>query len=113
MSYRSSLATFLVNRLSSPIGEPTQSRIHLAAHHQLALYKTVLEGWDDAFALLQQLDHSLRTNGAAKTPGIPKEAANLLGPVLYPDNLVAVGGNYAGHLKAMGLEVKKWDAMLV
>src|SRR6266478_7600224 len=34
MSYRSSLAKFLVNRLSSPMGKPNQSRIHLGVHHR-------------------------------------------------------------------------------
>jgi 2-keto-4-pentenoate hydratase/2-oxohepta-3-ene-1,7-dioic acid hydratase in catechol pathway len=58
-------------------------------------------------ALLQELADSLATSGATKNAGIPQEAARLLAPVLYPDNLLAVGGNYAGHLKAMNLEVKK------
>jgi 2,4-diketo-3-deoxy-L-fuconate hydrolase len=78
---------------------------------QPASSKTLLETWDTSLPVLQELADSLATNGATKTAGIPKDAAHLLAPVLYPDNLVAVGGNYAGHLKAMGLEVKKWDAM--
>ncbi len=78
---------------------------------KLASCKTLLETWDTSLPLLQELADSLATNGATNTAGIPKEAAHLLAPVLYPDNLVAIGGNYAGHLKAMGLEVKKWDVM--
>ncbi len=78
---------------------------------QSASCKTLLETWDTSLPLLQELADSLVKNGAAKAAGIPKEAVHLLAPVLYPDNMVAVGGNYAGHLKAMGLEVKKWDAM--
>src|SRR5260370_24214460 len=73
--------------------------------------KTLLETWDTSLPLLQELADSLAKNGDAKTAGIPKEAVHLLAPVLYPDNMVAVGGNYAGHLKAMGLEGKKWDVM--
>jgi 2,4-diketo-3-deoxy-L-fuconate hydrolase len=73
--------------------------------------KTLLETWDTSLPLLQELADSLATSGATKTAGIPQEAARLLAPVLYPDNLLAVGGNYAGHLKAMNLEVKKWDVM--
>lgn len=79
---------------------------------QTASSRTLLETWDTSLPVLQELADSLSTNGAAtKTLGIPEEAAHLLAPVLYPDNLLAVGGNYVGHLKAMGLEVKKWDVM--
>jgi len=81
-----------------PLLEPTSS-------------KTLLETWDTSLPLLQELADSLAKNGAPKIAGIPKQAAHLLAPVLYPDNMVAVGGNYAGHLKAMDLEVKKWDVM--
>jgi len=78
---------------------------------QPASCKTLLETWDTSLPVLQELADSLAKNGATKTAGIPKEAAHLLAPVLYPDNIVAIGGNYAGHLKAMGLEAKKWDVM--
>jgi 2-keto-4-pentenoate hydratase/2-oxohepta-3-ene-1,7-dioic acid hydratase in catechol pathway len=78
---------------------------------QTASSKTMLETWDTSLPLLQELANSLTTNGATNTAGIPKETAHLLAPVLYTDNLLAVGGNYAGHLKEMGLEVKKWDVM--
>src|SRR5713226_8971474 len=76
---------------------------------QPASSKTLLETWDTSLPLLQELADSLATNGATKTAGIPKEAAHLLAPVLYPDNLVAVGGNYAGHLRSMGLRDIKSD----
>jgi 2-keto-4-pentenoate hydratase/2-oxohepta-3-ene-1,7-dioic acid hydratase in catechol pathway len=78
---------------------------------QPASSRTLLETWDTSLPLLEELSDSLATNGATNTAGIPQEAAHLLAPVLYPDNLLAVGGNYAGHLKAMGLEVKKSDVM--
>jgi 2,4-diketo-3-deoxy-L-fuconate hydrolase len=78
---------------------------------QPASSKALLETWDTSLPLLQELADSLATNGATKTAAIPKETVNLQAPVLYPDNLLAIGGNYAGHLKAMGLEVKKWDVM--
>ncbi len=78
---------------------------------QPASSRTLLETWDTSLPLLQELADSLATNGATKTAGIPEEATRLLAPVLYPDNLLAVGGNYAGRLKAMDLEVKKWDVM--
>src|SRR5258708_18739825 len=78
---------------------------------ELTSCKTLLETWDTSLPLLQELADSLAKNGAPKIAGIPKQAAHLLAPVLYPDNMVAVGGNYAGHLTAMGLDVKKWHAM--
>lgn len=78
---------------------------------QPASSKTLLETWDTSFPLLQELADSLATNGATETAGIPEAAAHLLAPVLYPDNLLAIGGNYAGHLKAMSLDVKKSEVM--
>ncbi len=53
--------------------------------------KTLLETWDTSLPLLQELADSLATSDATKTAGIPQEAARLLAPVLYPDNLLAVG----------------------
>src|SRR5260370_33102392 len=70
--------------------------------------KTLLETWATSLPLLQDLADSLAKNGAAKIAGIPKEAPHLLAPLLYPDNMGAVGGNDARHLKAMGLEGRKW-----
>ncbi|KAF9776112.1 hypothetical protein IL306_005745 [Fusarium sp. DS 682] len=32
-------------------------------------------------------------------------------PVRYPNKLLAVGANYSGHLKEMGLAAEKWDPM--
>src|SRR5260370_2597385 len=46
--------------------------------------KTLLETWDTSLPLLQELADSLAKNGAAKIAGIPKEAAHLLSPALYP-----------------------------
>src|SRR5580704_17732121 len=78
---------------------------------QPASSKALLETWETSLPLLLELADSLATNGATRTAGIAEEAAHVLAPVLYPDTLVAVGGNYAGHLKAMNLEVNKWDVM--
>jgi 2,4-diketo-3-deoxy-L-fuconate hydrolase len=38
-------------------------------------------------------------------------AATLLTPVLYPDGLFAVGANYSGHLREMGLDPQKCSLM--
>jgi hypothetical protein len=52
---------------------------------QPASSKTLLETWDTSLPLLQELADSLATNGATRTAEIPKEAAHVLAPVLYPD----------------------------
>src|SRR5260370_41991261 len=113
------MTPFLVETLEAPGGSKGAIGIEGSYHLlddiqpllQRASSKQLLETGDTSLTLLQELADSLATNGATETAGIPKDAAHLLAPVLYPDNLLAVGGNYAGHLKAMGLEVKKWDVM--
>ncbi len=72
--------------------------------------KTLLETWETSLPLLQGMADTIASN-AGRSAGIPQDTAPLLAPVLYPDTMVAVGANYAGHLKEMGLEVKKWDSM--
>ncbi len=64
-----------------------------------------LKDWEASFRILQELANMLggETTQATKAP--------LLTPVMYPNKLMAVGANYAGHLKEMGLGVQKWDAM--
>jgi 2,4-didehydro-3-deoxy-L-rhamnonate hydrolase len=43
--------------------------------------------------------------------GLSIECAPLLTPIMYPDKLLAVGANYSGHLKEMGLLAQRWDSM--
>ncbi|MFE4664664.1 fumarylacetoacetate hydrolase family protein [Streptomyces sp. NPDC056716] len=64
--------------------------------------KELLNRWDTAQPDLAEL---------AARPGPPVPSGTLLTPVRYPDSLIAVGANYAGHLKEMGLEVKRWVPM--
>ena len=73
--------------------------------------RTLLDEWDTAFPMLEELAEEIAANKIVGTTRIEKDAAQLETPVMYPDNLFAVGGNYSGHLKEMGLEVKKWAAM--
>src|SRR5260370_15250871 len=113
------MTPFTVGRLEGPGGSKAvmgiEGSYYLLENIQPLLQptssKTLLETWDTSLPLLQELADSLATSGATKTAGIPQEAARLLAPVLYPDNLLAVGGNYAGHLKAMNLEGNKSDVM--
>lgn len=73
--------------------------------------KTVLENWDRSLPLLEHLAGQLSDGGEEHPADIAAEAANLLTPVMYPDGLFAVGANYSGHLKEMGLDTKKWASM--
>lgn len=43
--------------------------------------------------------------------GLPGGDVTLLTPLLYPDKLLAVGANYAGHLREMGLAAERWEVM--
>jgi len=69
---------------------------------------SLLQSWDAAFPLLEELADKLadQVNG-----GLSSQEAQLLTPVMYPDKLMAVGANYSGHLKEMGLKAEKWASM--
>ena len=73
--------------------------------------KAILEHWDTSFPMLQLIADKLHADGKSHPAAIDAEAASLLTPVIYPDNLIAVGANYSGHLKEMGLNPQKWDSM--
>ena len=64
----------------------------------------LLRNWDQTFPLLKLAASS----ACSSTAAIDVEP---LAPVLYPDSLLAVGANYSGHLKEMGLAVEKWAVM--
>jgi 2-keto-4-pentenoate hydratase/2-oxohepta-3-ene-1,7-dioic acid hydratase in catechol pathway len=59
------------------------------------------------FRWLQSLAEQVVAGGDAAAEGISTNVADLLTPVLYPNNLVAVGANYSGHLREMGLKPEK------
>jgi 2,4-didehydro-3-deoxy-L-rhamnonate hydrolase len=71
----------------------------------------VLQQWESAFPLLQSLAEQVIGDNDAAGEGIPTHIADLLTPVLYPNNLMAVGANYSGHLREMGLKPEKWASM--
>ena len=74
--------------------------------------KELLQEWPDAFATLQSVADAISTGESPRSSAaVPPEELRLLTPIMYPDNLFAVGANYADHLKEMGLAVKKWDSM--
>jgi hypothetical protein len=59
----------------------------------------------------RKLAEEIVANKIGETARIEKATAQFETRVRYLDNLMAVGGNYSGHLKERGLERKKWAAM--
>ncbi|WP_010164860.1 fumarylacetoacetate hydrolase family protein [Sphingomonas sp. PAMC 26617] len=64
----------------------------------------VLRSWDSMLPRLKTLADAAPASSAIADP-------HMLAPILYPDTLLAVGANYSGHLKEMGLKVEKWAVM--
>src|ERR1700680_2454143 len=72
--------------------------------------KQILQNWESSLPLLEALGSELE-DGKMSAAGMEVSSAKLLAPVQDPDKLLAVGANYSGHLKEMGLKVQKWDSM--
>ena len=110
------MTQFALATLTTPDGPKAAikvgDRYHLlsAVHSQLrdATCLSLLQSWDATFPMLQDLAAKLSdpTTGGDSVPD-----AQLLTPVIYPDKLMAVGANYSGHLKEMGLKAEKWASM--
>jgi 2-keto-4-pentenoate hydratase/2-oxohepta-3-ene-1,7-dioic acid hydratase in catechol pathway len=71
----------------------------------------ILRQWDAAFPMLLALAGALAAGKAPDGRQINGRDADLLTPIMYPDKVMAVGANYSGHLREMGLEARKWDSM--
>lgn len=85
------------------------SEIKCAVQH--ATIKKLLQAWTSSFTMLQGLANDISIGKIAPESGILPDKADLLTPVLYPDNLLAVGANFADHLREMGLAATKWKSM--
>jgi 2,4-didehydro-3-deoxy-L-rhamnonate hydrolase len=72
--------------------------------------RRILETWETSLPVLEALSSELSA-GKVNATKIAAASADLLTPVRYPDALLAVGANYSGHLKEMGLQVTKWASM--
>jgi 2,4-didehydro-3-deoxy-L-rhamnonate hydrolase len=72
--------------------------------------KQLLEEWPRAFPMLEQMVRNLSEGGLSHVI-VPAGIAELLTPVIFPNKLMAVGANYSGHLKEMGLAPAKWSSM--
>ena len=74
--------------------------------------KSLFDDWSRYLPKLQEVA-DLIVSGALEDPsiGIPDTEATLDTPIVYPNKLIAVGANYACHLREMGLSPKKWNPM--
>jgi 2-keto-4-pentenoate hydratase/2-oxohepta-3-ene-1,7-dioic acid hydratase in catechol pathway len=73
--------------------------------------KEMVQNWEAFFPRLDELADRVAHHKEPIAPGIPASEADLLTPIVYPDGLFAIGGNYSGHLKAMGMSVTKSGTM--
>ncbi|KAF4970653.1 hypothetical protein FSARC_2358 [Fusarium sarcochroum] len=71
----------------------------------------LLQDWTSCYSTLQQLASSIGTQNEKEGnySRIGLEETKFDAPVRYPNKLLAVGANYADHLKEMNLPVEKWD----
>jgi 2-keto-4-pentenoate hydratase/2-oxohepta-3-ene-1,7-dioic acid hydratase in catechol pathway len=73
--------------------------------------KEMLQSWEAFFPRLDELANRVANHNELIASGILTSDADLLTPTVYPDGLFAIGGNYSGHLKAMGMTVTKTGTM--
>ncbi len=110
------MTEFALATLATPDGPKAAiqvgDRYHLLGASQPLLRDatclSLLQSWDAAFPVLEELAAKLADQ---LDGGLSGQVAQLLTPVMYPDKLMAVGANYSGHLKEMGLKAEKWASM--
>ncbi|MGZ3434490.1 MAG: fumarylacetoacetate hydrolase family protein [Isosphaeraceae bacterium] len=73
--------------------------------------RTLVDHWDTSLPLLQGLVDRLTEKTDGPVAPIEASLVQFETPVVYPNKLMAVGANYSGHLKEMGLAVQKWESM--
>ena len=73
--------------------------------------RSLLNSWETSLPLLEELADHIVSGKVGTVSHIEQSMAKFETPVMYPDKLMAVGANYSGHLKEMGLDAKKWDSM--
>ncbi|KAF5643359.1 bifunctional 4-hydroxyphenylacetate degradation enzyme [Fusarium tjaetaba] len=84
----------------------------LDASFQSQTIFSLLQDWSSAYSSLQRLASCVaQPDGQLMRHRIPLKEANFDTPIRYPNKLLAVGANYASHLKEMGLSTEKWDPM--
>src|SRR5260370_9925872 len=68
--------------------------------------RSLFETWNQSLPLLAKQAERVY-QGDKDIRGVPPSDAHLLAPILYPDKMLAVGGNYSGHLREMGMGTRK------
>ena len=76
-----------------------------------ATIHNILSDWETSLPLLELMATKITGDTKLQANAISSKIANLLTPQIYPRKLMAVGANYSGHLKEMGLDPKKWASM--
>ncbi|KAF5253105.1 hypothetical protein FANTH_1936 [Fusarium anthophilum] len=72
----------------------------------------LLQDWLSVYSSLQQLaSRVVKWEGQIGIHRVQLKDTNFDTPIRYPNKLLAVGANYSGHLKEMGLPAEKWDPM--
>ena len=112
------MSPFTLATLSSPQGPRAaigvKGSYYLIDQLQPELHSTVrslLNTWETSLPMLEELADHILSGKFSTVSRTEQNMAAFETPVMYPDTLMAVGANYSGHLKEMGLDAKKWDSM--
>lgn len=70
----------------------------------------LLQHWDTVLPALNDAAIKASQNQLSHC-SVMSSTTRLVTPIMYPNKLLAVGANYAGHLKEMGLPAEKWTPM--
>lgn len=73
--------------------------------------KQLLENWSVAFPRLQEAAAKCGSGTITRSLAIARDVAVLDVPIRFPNKLLAVGANYAGHLAEMGMPPKRMEPM--
>lgn len=112
------MTPFTLATLRSPKG--TQAAIGVEGQYYLihelqpelhSTVRTLLEQWETSLPMLEELANHIVSGKVGTISRIDQNMAEFETPVMFPDKLMAVGANYSGHLKEMGLDAKKWASM--
>jgi 2,4-didehydro-3-deoxy-L-rhamnonate hydrolase len=112
------MSSFTLATLSAPqepraaIGvESNYYFIHELQPELPSTVRSLLDNWETSLPLLEELADRIIAGKFGMVDRIEHNKAEFETPVMFPDKLMAVGANYSGHLKEMGLEAKKWASM--
>lgn len=73
--------------------------------------KTLLQNWDANFPRLRQLAQRCASDADLALLCLADAKDRLELAIQYPNKLIAVGANYAGHLAEMGMLAERWHPM--